>query len=191
MATLPGIAQPAPSGAYGFDADTVISLDVAQQFSGQGYQFCLRYLSLGSPQATGDLSPAEALDILNGGLALMPWPDLRKRRCLQRHCDWLSARRQRLVRSRRRGRRHARPSCHRLLQRLVRRSCECRICSGFICRRQSNLERPSALQFEVPALLAIGEQSPRLAASWISDGAIRHGWPGKRHLHRPGCDTNR
>jgi hypothetical protein len=72
MATLPGIVQPAPSGAYGFDADTVISLDVAQQFSGQGYQFCLRYLSLGSPQATGDLSPAEALDILNGGLALMP-----------------------------------------------------------------------------------------------------------------------
>jgi len=72
MATLPGVVQPAPSGAYGFDADTVITSDVAQQFASQGYQFCLRYLSLGSRQGRGDLSTTEALDILNAGLALMP-----------------------------------------------------------------------------------------------------------------------
>jgi len=72
MANLPGSVQPAPNGALGFDADSVISLSVAQQFASQGYQFCVRYLSLGNRQAAGDLSPGEALNILTGGLALMP-----------------------------------------------------------------------------------------------------------------------
>ncbi len=72
MANLPGSVQAAPSGALGFDADSVISLSVAQQFASQGYQFCVRYLSLGNRQAAGDLSSGEALNILTGGLALMP-----------------------------------------------------------------------------------------------------------------------
>ena len=69
--SLPGQVQPAPSSTLGFDADTVISSSVAQQFFQQGYRFCLRYLSLGSPEDSGDLSPEEAGNILQSGLALM------------------------------------------------------------------------------------------------------------------------
>jgi hypothetical protein len=56
----------------GFDADTVITSSVAQQFVQQGYGFCLRYLSLSDGQDADDLSPGEAVDILSAGLALMP-----------------------------------------------------------------------------------------------------------------------
>jgi len=70
---LPGVVQSSTSGgSLGFDADTVIAADVAALFRAQGYAFCLRYLSIGTPQDAGDLSTAEALDILNAGLALMP-----------------------------------------------------------------------------------------------------------------------
>lgn len=72
MTVLPGTVSAAPSGAAGFDADSVISLTCAQQFASQGYSFCLRYLSLGAGQSCGDLSPEEANDILQGGLCLMP-----------------------------------------------------------------------------------------------------------------------
>lgn len=68
---LPGSIQAAPSGALGFDADSVISLDAAQQFVSQGYEFCVRYLSRGIGQAPDDLSPAEASAILAAGLGLM------------------------------------------------------------------------------------------------------------------------
>jgi hypothetical protein len=68
---LPGTVQPAPSGALGFDANSHISANVAQQFASQGYQFCVRYLSRGPVQAAGDLSAAEANAILGAGLALM------------------------------------------------------------------------------------------------------------------------
>jgi hypothetical protein len=68
---LPGSVQPAPSGAIGFDADSVISSDTAQLFVAQGYAFCLRYLSLGNGQDEGDLSVEEAGGILAAGLALM------------------------------------------------------------------------------------------------------------------------
>jgi hypothetical protein len=44
----------------------------AQEFASQGYRFCLRYLSLATETAKGDLTASEAQDILNGGLALMP-----------------------------------------------------------------------------------------------------------------------
>jgi hypothetical protein len=70
--SLPGSIQSAPSGSLGFDADTVISSSVAQQFAQQGYQFCLRYLSLGAGEDPGDLSPQEAVNILTAGLGLMP-----------------------------------------------------------------------------------------------------------------------
>jgi hypothetical protein len=68
---LPGNVQAAPSGALGFDADTPIPANVAQQFVSQGYTFCVRYLSLGDGQAPDDLSPDEAGAILSAGLGLM------------------------------------------------------------------------------------------------------------------------
>jgi len=67
---LPGQVEGAVTGARGFDSDTVITAPVAQQFFAQGYKFCVRYLSRGM-QASGDLSTAEATNILHGGLALM------------------------------------------------------------------------------------------------------------------------
>src|SRR4051812_41534954 len=70
--TLPGKIQSAPSGMLGFDSDTVVTSTVAQQFMEQGYRFCLRYLSLTAGESSGDLSAAEAGNILNAGLALMP-----------------------------------------------------------------------------------------------------------------------
>lgn len=72
MTSLAGTVQSAPNQSLGFDANTVITLQTAQAFASEGYHFCLRYLSRGTPQASGDLSPAEANNILNGGLALMP-----------------------------------------------------------------------------------------------------------------------
>lgn len=64
--------QPAPANSLGFDADSIISQSTAQAFASQGYRFCVRYLSLGPGTAQGDLTAAEAQDILAGGLALMP-----------------------------------------------------------------------------------------------------------------------
>jgi hypothetical protein len=68
--TLPGTVQPAANGLTGFDADSIISATVAAEFVGSGYAFCIRYLSRGAGQQSGDLSYTEALDILNAGLAL-------------------------------------------------------------------------------------------------------------------------
>src|SRR5271165_2293341 len=68
---LPGTIQSAPDGALGFDANTPVSLAVAQQFVGQGYSFCLRYLSRTATQGSNDLSAAEANNILAAGLGLM------------------------------------------------------------------------------------------------------------------------
>ncbi|MEN9865145.1 MAG: hypothetical protein RL748_735, partial [Pseudomonadota bacterium] len=72
MTQLSGVVQAAPDQANGFDSDTVVSATVAAQFFQQGYQFCLRYLSLGPTQYGGDLSVGEAQNILAAGLALMP-----------------------------------------------------------------------------------------------------------------------
>jgi len=69
---LQGNVQIAPDGSLGFDADSVVTLAVAQQFAAQGYTFCLRYLSLSHGQQHGDLSTSEASNILAAGLALMP-----------------------------------------------------------------------------------------------------------------------
>ncbi len=68
---LPGIIQPAPPGLTGFDSNTVMTAETAQQFKSGGYDFCVRYLSRGAGQSSGDLSNAEAMIILNAGLALM------------------------------------------------------------------------------------------------------------------------
>ncbi len=72
MPQSPGVVQGAPNKSPGFDADTVITQATAQQFASQGYKFCIRYLSLGSGEAPGDLTNEEALGILQGGIALMP-----------------------------------------------------------------------------------------------------------------------
>jgi hypothetical protein len=69
--SLPGTVNAAAPGLKGFDADTVISADIAQQFKQAGYAFCARYLSLSDGQEAGDLSNSEALAILNAGLALV------------------------------------------------------------------------------------------------------------------------
>lgn len=71
MSQLPGNVQAAPAGAQGFDCDSVVSLSTAQAFRNEGYVFCVRYLSLATSQGSGDLSPAEASNILQAGLALM------------------------------------------------------------------------------------------------------------------------
>jgi len=68
---LTGSIQPAPAGARGFDANTPISRDAAAQFHAKGYQFCLRYVGR-VQMAPHDLTTAEANDILDAGLALMP-----------------------------------------------------------------------------------------------------------------------
>ncbi|MHA1067196.1 DUF1906 domain-containing protein [Enterobacter ludwigii] len=68
---LSGSIQSAASNSLGFDADSIVSQAIAQQFVEQGYTFCVRYLSLGCGQAEGDLSADEATDILQAGLALM------------------------------------------------------------------------------------------------------------------------
>lgn len=68
---LPGTVLAAANGLKGFDADTVITANAAAEFTSNGYAFCVRYLSRSNGQQQGDLSYNEALDILNGGLALM------------------------------------------------------------------------------------------------------------------------
>jgi len=68
--SLDGSVQSATTGLLGFDANTVITSEIAQTFFAQGYRFCLRYLSRG-PEAPGDLAAAEAEAILQSGLALM------------------------------------------------------------------------------------------------------------------------
>lgn len=68
--TLPGTVQPAAPNLLGFDADTVITAQVASEFKNNGYSFCIRYLSLSNGQQYGDLSNSEAATILGAGLAL-------------------------------------------------------------------------------------------------------------------------
>lgn len=60
------------AGAIGFDTDTKLTLQTATSLRRKGYQFCLRYLSLGSQSNEGDLDSAETTLIIRSGLALMP-----------------------------------------------------------------------------------------------------------------------
>lgn len=68
---LPGTVTAAAPGSKGFDADTVITSDLAADFVKNGYRFCARYLSLGEGQNPNDLSNSEAATILQSGLALI------------------------------------------------------------------------------------------------------------------------
>lgn len=69
--SLPGKIGPATPCVLGFDSDSIISANAAQQFYQQGYRFCIRYLSLGT-ESDSDLTSGEAAGILQAGLALMP-----------------------------------------------------------------------------------------------------------------------
>jgi hypothetical protein len=68
---LPGTVQQAPPGLSGFDANSVLSPANAQALKTAGYDFCIRYVPRTASLAAGNLTNAEALNILNAGLALM------------------------------------------------------------------------------------------------------------------------
>jgi hypothetical protein len=70
---LPGTIQAAPPGQKGFDTDAfqVTAADAAELI-GLGYTFAIRYVSHEAVEHSRDLSSAEALVILDAGLALMP-----------------------------------------------------------------------------------------------------------------------
>jgi hypothetical protein len=71
--TLNGSIQKAPPGIIGFDLDRKLNPITAKQFYAQGYRFCLRYISRATDvESPDDLTEAEANDILDAGLALMP-----------------------------------------------------------------------------------------------------------------------
>lgn len=70
-ASLAGRVVAATPGAAGFDTDTVLTAATAQAFAADGFQFAIRYLTRDAIQASGDLTDAEAEDILQADLALM------------------------------------------------------------------------------------------------------------------------
>ncbi len=73
MATiLPGSVQAAPPGLRGFDCNTILTAETAERFYGDGYRFCVRYVSRQDRERSNDLTAGEATDILGAGLALMP-----------------------------------------------------------------------------------------------------------------------
>src|SRR5215831_19777119 len=69
---LPGIVQAANAGLLGLDTDGIVTPAKAADFFARGLRYCIRYVSRVAKQGPDDLSAAEALDILNSGLALMP-----------------------------------------------------------------------------------------------------------------------
>lgn len=62
---------PASPGAQGFDTDTALTADTAAAFFDAGFVFAVRYLSLTTPEAEGDLNASEVSTIRAAGLALM------------------------------------------------------------------------------------------------------------------------
>jgi Rv2525c-like, glycoside hydrolase-like domain len=67
--TLPGSVPVAP--VQGFDTDTPLTATTALAFVTAGFGFAIRYLPLDSQDLSGVLTYAEAVDILENGLALM------------------------------------------------------------------------------------------------------------------------
>lgn len=68
---LPGTVQQAAPGLSGFDANTVLTASSAAKLKAAGYAFCIRYVPRTAALKKGNLTRAEALIILNAGLALM------------------------------------------------------------------------------------------------------------------------
>ncbi|MDF2430777.1 MAG: hypothetical protein JWP44_408 [Mucilaginibacter sp.] len=69
--TLPGTVQQAPAGLSGFDVNSPLSAAQALILKNAGYDFCIRYIPRTANLIRNNLTNAEALDILNAGLALM------------------------------------------------------------------------------------------------------------------------
>jgi len=67
---LPGTIQKAQAGLAGFDINQVLTGAQARGLKGAGYDFCLRYIPHQGSKPQGLLTRAEAMDILNAGLAL-------------------------------------------------------------------------------------------------------------------------
>lgn len=61
----------ATAGLHGIDTNTTISLNAARKVKEKGYTFAIRYLTRKETPPAGDLTAAEADDILAGGLKLM------------------------------------------------------------------------------------------------------------------------
>src|SRR5476651_601246 len=68
---LPGTVRSAPAGLTGFDVNAPLSVAKAQAFKAAGYAFCVRYIPRTVALTANNLTNAEALGILNAGLALM------------------------------------------------------------------------------------------------------------------------
>jgi hypothetical protein len=69
---LPGNIQAAPAGLAGFDVNQPLTAAQALGFKNAGYAFCIRYVPRTPDLQAGNLTNAEAVDILSAGLALMP-----------------------------------------------------------------------------------------------------------------------
>lgn len=68
---LPGAVVTAPAGLTGFDVNQPLSASQAQDLKNAGYDFCIRYVPRTASLTRNNLTNAEALNILNAGLALM------------------------------------------------------------------------------------------------------------------------
>lgn len=68
---LPGTVKQAAPGLTGFDVNSVLTAAQALTLKNDGYTFCIRYIPRTPDLVRGNLSNAEALHILNAGLALM------------------------------------------------------------------------------------------------------------------------
>lgn len=71
ITTLPGNVQPAAAGLRGCDVNQVLAAADAANLKNNGCDFCIRYIPRTANLAAGNLSNAEALNILNAGMALM------------------------------------------------------------------------------------------------------------------------
>lgn len=71
---LAGSIEKAPAGLLGFDCASKLTPSIIQKFVSDpdDFKYCLRYLSLSDQKVSVDLSPQEAEDILDAGLALSP-----------------------------------------------------------------------------------------------------------------------
>jgi hypothetical protein len=69
---LPGNVLSAPPGLSGFDVNSPLAPSDATNLKNAGYSFCIRYIPRTAALIPGNLTNAEALGILNAGLALMP-----------------------------------------------------------------------------------------------------------------------
>ena len=70
--TLPGAVKKATPGLDGFDINSPLTQAQAQTLKDAGRDFCIRYIPRTSKPSDINLTNAEALILLNAGLALMP-----------------------------------------------------------------------------------------------------------------------